>query len=175
MNPYAGLLTIKQLRESEAEVRVARERAAVQAARTAHEQAQTLLTQLRSAERDTGQRLYGDLCDRVVHVRDIDEVKLAVIALRERVAHQHEIVLSAQGAEREAESALEVARNAHRHAQRQTSKFVELTREIDLEMKREAEQREESEMEESALALRQGHDEDIVDSIQSTSSEDMAQ
>lgn len=164
MTLYTKLLVIKQLQETQAEVRVTQERDAFLAARDACRQAEALLAELQKKEKETEKRLYGDLCDRVVHLRDIDEVKLEVSALRDRVALQQEAVKDAQSAQRKAESRLARARAAYMHAQRKTLKFVDLSRHFDLETQREADQREELEMEDAAMALRQRRESGGADS-----------
>lgn len=164
MNVYTELLTIKRVRENEAEMHVARERSLALAAREASEQADAMLAQLQREANEAGQRLYGDLCERVVHVRDIDEVKVTIITLRERVSMQQQAVDSARAVHRDAERRLVEARQALMHAHRQTSKFIDLEHRAALEAQRDAEQREELEIEDATTALRHGRESHAVES-----------
>jgi type III secretion protein O len=155
---FRELLAIKSFREGQAEIVVARERAALRDAARAHEEAQALLRRLLDEGLQAEHRLYRELCERIVRLRDIEDVQLAVAGLRQREAAQEDAVTAAERAEDKALQQLDGARAAHKEASRQKSKFVDLARNHADAMMREAERKEDLEMEEAASVRRDRDD-----------------
>lgn len=155
MSIFRDLLAIKRFREGQAELAVARERNALAEARLAREQAEALLQQMLADGVVQEQRLYRELCDRVVRLRDIEDVQLSVVALRAREAQQLAAAEAAVRQQQQAADRLENARDLHQLASRQTSKFVDLARNHAQFQLQEAERKEDMEMEEAASVQRE--------------------
>lgn len=158
MSIFQSMLTIKRFRESQAELAVARERQQHALAQRKREEAEQRLAECRDHAERTEMSLYGDLCGRVVQVRDIEDVLQDVAALRQAV-QQHEQQLDHAHADFErAVQALAQTREQHRLASRMTEKFVELARNHLAEQVRAMEYREDMEMEEAASVARERDD-----------------
>ncbi|WP_423455494.1 type III secretion system stalk subunit SctO [Ottowia sp. VDI28] len=150
MNVLHDLLRIKDFRENQAELRVHRQYGLTQQAHEKHEAEQTRLAQMLREGMETEHRLYGELCERVVRLHDIEAVQHTVASLRQREALQRDAVATAFAGAQEADQALAEARSSHQEAHRQKTKFVDLSRDFDIALAREAERREDLEMEEAA-------------------------
>lgn len=158
MNVLRDLLRIKDFRESQAELRVHRRYDLARQAHEKHESEQIRLAQMLREGMETELRLYGELCERVVRLHEIEDVQHAVASLRQREAHQQDAVTAAKEGEREADQALADARVLHQEAHRQKAKFVDLAQAFDSASAREAERREDLEMEEAASVKRDRED-----------------
>jgi type III secretion protein O len=158
MSVFKELLAIKRFREGQAEVAVARERNALQEARRAREEAEALLARMREEGEATEHRLYRELCERIVRLRDIESVQQSVADLRRREAEQEDATGRAAMAQDAAARLLQTARDAHRDASRQTSKFVDLAQAYAEAQSRESERKEDMEMEEAASVVRDRED-----------------
>ncbi|AVO50570.1 type III secretion protein [Melaminivora suipulveris] len=163
MSVFRELLAIKAFRENQAEGAMRAQRQALADAVAAREQAEDLLARLLREGLQIEQQLYRELCERLVRLRDIEDVQLSVAGLRQREAAQQQALEQAEQAQREQDEKLVSARAAHQEAARQKSKFVDLARNWDQLQSREAERREDLEMEEAASVARdreewQGHD-----------------
>ena len=158
MSVFRDLLRIKTFRENQAESRVRQARAVALDAQQAREAAEALLARLLREGHETEHRLYRELCERIVRLREIEDVQHAVVGLRQREAAQHDAVQSALGDEQRTEQALAAAREVHRQANRQKTKFIDLSRDYDLGRAREAERKEDLEMEEAASVRRERED-----------------
>ncbi|OZI33078.1 type III secretion protein [Bordetella genomosp. 1] len=158
MSMFDELLAIKRFREGQAEIAVARQRQVLQDARDGEQAALRSLDDFRGWADAHERELYGDLCRRTVRVREIESVLQDVAGLREG-ERQHEQALDAAraAAERE-ESALQARRDDHRQATRMSEKFVELARSHFDAQLREAERKEDLEMEEAASVARDRDD-----------------
>ncbi|MET1115643.1 MAG: YscO family type III secretion system apparatus protein [Comamonas sp.] len=158
MKMMRDLLAIKRFREGQAETAMRRERQAFQEAQARRVAAQELLARLLAEGALAEQQLYQDLCARVVRLRDIEEVQQAVAALREREQRQQEVLEAAQHALEAAQLQLDQARQVHKDAARQTSKFVDLATSFAALDALESERREDLEMEEAASVVRERED-----------------
>lgn len=158
MKMMRDLLAIKRFREGQAETAMRRERQAFQEAQARRVAAQELLARLLAEGALAEQQLYQDLCARVVRLRDIEEVQQAVAALREREQRQQEALEAAQHALEAAQLQLDQARQVHKDAARQTSKFVDLATSFAALDALESERREDLEMEEAASVVRERED-----------------
>jgi len=155
---FRDLLAIKSFRESQAEAAVRVQREALREAREAREAAEALLKRLLREGLDHEMALYRDLCARIVRLREIEDVQLAVAGLRQREAAQQDAVSAAQQHQNRATQQLDAARAAHEEASRQKSKFVDLSRNFAEAQLRELERKEDLEMEEAASVARDRED-----------------
>ncbi len=157
-NVLHELLRIKDFRETQAESRVRRQRTLVQQAHEKHVSEKNLLERLLIEGQETELRLYRELCERQVRVRDIEDVQHQVVGLRQRESLQQEAVISAQELEHQAEEALSAAKTLHQEAQRQKGKFEDLSRDFDMAEAQESERKEDLELEEVASFRRDRED-----------------
>lgn len=149
-NVLKELLRIKDFRESQAEMHMLKQRSVALEAQQKHEREQIQLEHVRREGQETERRLYGDLCERVVRLKDIENVQYEVSCLRERESLQEQAVISAREVQEQAEQALTTAKSLHQEAHRQKTKFEDLSREFDQTAASEAEKREDLELEEVA-------------------------
>jgi type III secretion protein O len=164
MNVFRELMSIKRFREGQAELAVTRQRQALAEAERQRIQALERLQAYRTWSEQQEQDMYQDLCSRLVHVRDIEDVMQGVAELR-RGEHDCETrVEQAADQERQETEALAERREAHRTATRMVEKFVQLASLHAADELRELERKEDLEMEEAASVARdrddwQQHDE----------------
>lgn len=158
MSIFRDLLAIKAFRESQAETAVRVQRDALREAREAREAAEALLERLLREGLAHEMQLYRDLCARIVRLREIEDVQMAVAGLRQREAQQQDAVATAARQQELASQKLDTARAAHQEASRQKSKFVDLSRNYAEAQLRELERKEDLEMEEAASVRRDRED-----------------
>ncbi len=158
MSIFRDLLAIKTFREGQAESAVRIQRQALADAQAAREAAEALLMRLMREGLETETALYRDLCSRMVRLREIEDVQLSVVGLRQREAAQQEAVDAAQRTQEAQNQKLSDARAAHQEASRQKSKFVDLARNYADTQLREVERKEDLEMEEAASVRRDRED-----------------
>lgn len=158
MNVFRDLLRIKSFREDQAELRMLRQRDLTRQAQQKHEEESSLLRRMLREGQEAEQRLYGGLCKRVVHLRDIEDVQQTVASFRRRESLQEDAVQTARDLESKAQEALTASRIAHQEAHRQKSKFLDISRDFDLASAREAERKEDLELEETASLTRDRED-----------------
>ncbi|MET4580104.1 type III secretion system stalk subunit SctO [Ottowia thiooxydans] len=158
MNVFPELLRIKSFRENQAELRMRRQIDLTRLAHENHETEQKRLADLLREGMEIEARLYNDLCQHVVRLRDIEDVRHAVTGLRQREDRQQDVVTAAGKEEQEAEQALTAARASHKEAHRQKTKFEDLSRDFDLASARDADRLEDLEMEEAASVRRDRED-----------------
>lgn len=158
MSVFTELLAIKRFREGQAELAVSRQRQQHAEAERQREEAREQLEHFRQWAAQHELEMYGDLCSRLVRVREIEDVMQGVAELRagerEREAQAEQAV---QQVAREAE-ALAERREAHRLATRMVEKFVDLASIHMAEHLREQERKEDLEMEEAASVARDRED-----------------
>lgn len=158
MKMLRDLLAIKRFREGQAETAMRQQRHAWLAAQAERQAAEDLLARLLAEGVLAEQRLYEDLCSRLVRLRDIENVQQDVAALRLREQQQQEALDAAQQELDAAQQALDQARQVHKEAARQTSKFVDLASSFAVLNALESERREDLEMEEAASVVRERED-----------------
>lgn len=158
MSIFHELLAIKAFREGQAESAVRLQRQALADAVAAREAAEQLLARLLREGVEIEQEMYRALCSRVVRLREIEDVQLSVAELRQREAAQQEAVQASERVQLEQSQKLEAARVTHQDAARQKSKFVDLAHNYAVGQLREAERREDLEMEEVASLTRDRED-----------------
>lgn len=148
MSIFRDLLTIKSLRESKAERIVRRQREVLAHATALQVQANDQLEHFVVFARQEEDTLYLDLCSRLVHLRDIENVQTAVAHLRQQ-EQQHQEKLRKAEVQRALESEqLTTDKNLHKEAARVKEKFVEWAQLHSNELQREFERKEDAEMEE---------------------------
>lgn len=154
MSVFDELLAIKRFRESQAELAVSRQRRRLVDADAAKEQARTALELYQQQAQEDERAMYGDLCQRVVRVREIEQV-LASVALLRAGEREHETLLQ-EAIEKLEQEARELAsrRDEHQQAVRMTGKFVELARAYLDEFLKALERKEDLEMEEATAVAR---------------------
>lgn len=158
MNLFRDLLRIKSFREDQAELRMLRQRNLTRQAQQKHEDECSLLRRMQLEGQEAELRLYGNLCERVVRLREIEDVQHTVASFRQREILQEEAVQTAREAESKAEQALTQARIAHQEAHRQKNKFLDISHNFDVASAREAERKEDLELEEAASLTRDRED-----------------
>lgn len=163
MSIFRELLAIKDFRQGQAESAMRLQRQALAEAVAVREAAEQQLARLLREGAEVERGLYRGLCSRIVRLREIEDVQLSVAGLRQREAAQQDAVQACERLQQQQGEKLEDARAAHQEAARQKSKFVDLARNWDDGQLREAERREDLEMEEAASVMRdredwQGHE-----------------
>ena len=158
MSIFKELLSIKSFREGQAEAVVRTQRQLLQEAREKREAAEALLARLIEEGISEEHRLYKELCERIVKLRDIENVQQSVAALRARELQQQDNVDAAIRVLDEENQKLDTVRAAHKEASRQKSKFVDLSHNHTNELAREAERKEDLELEEVANIKRDRED-----------------
>lgn len=158
MKMLRDLLAIKRFREGQAETMVRQQRHVWLEAQAERQAAEDLLARLLAEGVLAENRLYEDLCSRLVRLRDIENVQQSVAALRLREQQQQDALEAAQQELDAAQQALDQARLAHKEAARQTSKFIDLASSFAVLDALESERREDLEMEEAASVVRERED-----------------
>ena len=153
MSVFDDLLSIKRFREHQAEVALAGQRQRYLLAQQNETAARERLQQFKEWAQQQECRLYRELCSRVVQVRDIENVLQEVAGLRAG-EQDHEEALTQARQQVETESQSLTRHREHQQASRSTEKFVELAaRHLD-EHLQILEQKEDLELEEAALQMR---------------------
>ena len=158
MKMLHDLLAIKRFREGQAETAMRQQRQAWLQAQAERQAAEELLARLLAEGVLAEQQLYTDLCARMVRLREIEDVYVAVAALRQREQQQQDALDAAQRALEEAAQRFDQARLQHKEAARQTSKFIDLASTFASVQALESERREDLEMEEAASVVRERED-----------------
>ncbi len=148
MSIFVDLLRIKDFRERKAETELVRSRLSMSEATVALAQATEELDRFRSYSDRRERELYAALCERIVRLRDIEDVQWVVTDLRSGERSREEQQAAAAKARDTAASALAQASDTHRLASRSKEKFVEIARSFDEERLRELQRLEDLEMEE---------------------------
>ena len=147
MSTLAGLLQIKEFRESRAEREVARAREQLVVAEQRVEQARTALRDYLKFCDTRERQLFQDLMSRLVHKSDFDDLEAEIKAMREKVPDYEQAVEKAVQAREQARARLDEARQAHQLAMRMREKFSELVRQAKEDMAMEALRAEDRELE----------------------------
>ncbi len=158
MKMLRDLLAIKRFREGQAETAMRQQRQAFAQAQEERIAAEELLARLLAEGVLAEQRLYQDLCARIVQLKDIEAVQQAVVVLRQREQDQQDALEAAQREQQAAQERFDQARLVHKEAARQTSKFVDLASSFAAIDALESERREDLEMEEAASVVRERED-----------------
>ncbi|MHA3904744.1 type III secretion protein [Castellaniella sp. WN] len=158
MKVFDELLTIKRFREERAELAVMKQRRALADAERCRVRALESLDEYRNWSLSRERGLYGDLCARLVHVRDIEDVMRSVASLRQGERDHEARVDEAAERERLEAETLDQRRETHREASRQVEKFMRVVGRYEAEQSLELERRDDLEMEEIAAVARDRDD-----------------
>jgi type III secretion protein O len=120
------LLKIKQHRETNAENAVARQRRLLEERIADVQRAREEAARFHTERVRREQALFDDLKGRTVGLRDLEDMKRAVSALREKEASMEARIIDAQNQVEKEEQRLEEARQEHRDTMREVAKFKEL-------------------------------------------------
>ena len=148
MSVFVELLRIAGFRENKAEMEVMRTRALVAQAHEDEAAAKKRLQEFIAFAERREREMYAELCTRIIKLRELEEVQLGVLDLRQGERQREEEVAEARKALERAVAALETAREVHRLATRMKEKFVELAGSYDEERLKEIQRIEDLEMEE---------------------------
>ena len=149
------LLYIKTFREQQAETALQRSRTELRLAHQAEDVARDERDEFARQAVEDELRWYRELCERLVKVRDIEDVQLAVSMLRMR---EIEFEKALEAKQREREQAQQVFHTASDHLKQASTarnKFEELARQHHVAVARESERKEEMELEELAGIVRE--------------------
>jgi len=150
MSVYRELLVIKSFRESRAELALFRQRQVLLQAQAEEDAARATLTEFEAFAARREASVYKDLCSRVVMLRDIEDAQIIIADLRKQ-KEERELEVATAGQKREQESGVLIeVQGVHKAAARMKQKFVELSLAESVEVAREAERKEDLELEESA-------------------------
>lgn len=149
------LLYIKSFREQQAETDLQRSRADLRIAHAAEDDARIERDEFARQAQEDELRWYRELCEKLVRVRDIEDVQLAVAGLRQREAHLQQVLEQRERDREQSQQRFHQASDHLRQASTARSKFEELAREHHLAVSREAERKEEMELEELAGVVRE--------------------
>lgn len=155
MNMVTDLLVIKTFREGKAELALSRQRAVHHDAQVTRNQAQTTLERFIEQARQRELSLYGELCSRIVRLRDIEDVQWSVVALKTQERAYETSLQEAQKKHTAEAEALKSRKQEHSDASRLKEKFAELAKTLDDELARISEYKEDAEMEEAAQLRRE--------------------
>ena len=149
------LLFIKKFRERKAETELQKSRARLGAAALSEKEAETVLQGHIEQSLAEELRLYADLCVRIVKPRDIADVQGEVAAMKmQEISHQQSLE-TAQQQHVVAQDDFQLSTRKMRDASTAREKFVELARNHHILVAREAERKEDLELEELASVVRE--------------------
>ncbi len=148
------LLYIKSFREQQAETALQRSRAELRVAREAEEHARQERDEFARRAVEDELRWYRELCERVVRVRDIEDVQVAVAGLRQQEAHLQQALEMKESEREQSQDRFKQAGEHLRVASTARNKFEELAKQHHLAVSKEAERKEELELEELAGVVR---------------------
>lgn len=149
------LLFIKEFRERKAETELQKSRAQLSSAAQAERQAQSELEQFIAHASAEELRMFNDLCSRIVKLRDINDVHTEIAALKQQEMSREEQLKSRQQQHVQAREYFDTSTRKMREASTAREKFVELARNFHLLAARETERKEELELEELSSVVRE--------------------
>jgi type III secretion protein O len=158
MTIFRELLSIKDFRESRAELAVRKQRGILAEAIAARDAAEMRLNEFREYALKHERELYADLCRRIVRLRDLENAQMEVVDLRGRERSHEDTLLQSEQAHNAEQKRLEDAKHIHHEASRMKQKFVELAQIYSDEHLKELERKEDAEMEEVAELRRERDD-----------------
>src|SRR5262245_17432070 len=126
MSVFAELRSIKEFRESQAELGLKKAQAEVTLRRDRHEELQALMEQFREQAREQELQWYADLCSKLVKLKEITEVRDGVAGLRQDEQKREDDTDEAGRAVEKAIESSKAARLALKQATAVKDKFVEL-------------------------------------------------
>lgn len=149
------LLFIKEFRERKAETELQKSRVRLSTAAQAERDAEKTLQDFIAHATTEELRLFQDLCSRIVKLRDINDVHTEVAALKQQEMSHAEELKARQQQHVQARENFDTSTRKMRDASTAREKFVELARNFHILETREAERKEELELEEVASIVRE--------------------
>ncbi len=149
------LLFIKEFRERKQETELQKSRARLGSAAQQERQAETTLQNHVAHATHEELRLFADLCARIVKLKDISDVHSEVAAMRQQEMQHQQALEAAQQQHTEAQDDFQHNTRKMREASTAREKFVELARTHHMLEAREAERKEDLELEELASVVRE--------------------
>jgi type III secretion protein O len=149
------LLFIKEFRERKAETELQKSRLQLRLAVSAEQEAEQTLNDFIEHATQEEFRMFEDLCSRIVNPRDITDVHAEVSALKAQELSHREGLLTRQQQHMQARQVFDVDTRKMRDASTAREKFGELARTHRVSVAREAERKEELELEELASIVRE--------------------
>lgn len=150
MSIFDEILSIKNFRESRAELAMLKQRTVLAEAIVARDEAEKRLAAFIEEALRLERDLYKDLCSRLVRLRDIENVQMEVVDLRHREHSYEESLVKSEQTRTAEEQRLDEAKQGHQQAVIMKQKFVELLDVYNDEYMKQAERAEDAEMEEVA-------------------------
>lgn len=158
MNIFNEMLAIKRFREQQAELAFMQQRQRRAEAEQASESAEDRLETFRKWARDREQSMYTGLCERVVRVREIENVLQEVASLRQDESHYESALQQAEETLEQETQVLSECRQAHMQTVRMSSKFVDLANAYEDGVTQMRTSKEDEELEETASVARDRSD-----------------
>jgi len=155
MSMIDQLLYIKEFREQQAETALQKSRLILADAHQQENLARETLEVFVAQAREDELLWYRELCERVVKLRDIEEVQLDVAILRAEEAARQQDLDRAQNEREQAQVAFNSATHVMREASTARNKFEELALSHHAALSKEAERKEDLELEELAGIVRE--------------------
>ncbi len=155
MSMIDQLLYIKHFREQQAETAMQKSRMVLAQAHRLEDDAQQELTRFVEQAQKDELAWYQALCERIVKVRDIEDVQTDVAILRAEEAQRARELEQAQQAREQAQSSFNTATQVLRDASTARNKFEELAMRHHEALIKEAERKEDLELEELAGIVRE--------------------
>ena len=149
------LLFIKEFRERKAETELQKSRVRLSTAAQAERDAEKTLQDFIAHATAEELRLFDDLCSRIVKLRDINEVHTEVAGLKYKEQAHAQALDQRQQQHVQARQDFDQSTRKMRDASTAREKFVELARNFQIMETREAERKEELELEEVASIVRE--------------------
>lgn len=150
MSMFKDLVSIKTFRENKAEIVVGKQRVVLATAEKRRDDRERARDEYRDWAMRQEKALYTGLCERVVRLRDIEDVQLEIVQFRTEEGKRDKQLTEAEADRERQARQLDADREALRLASRMKEKFVELAQVHSLELKQEADRKEEAELEEVA-------------------------
>jgi type III secretion protein O len=147
---FKDLVSIKTFRENKAEIVVGKQRVVLATAEKRRDDRERARDEYRDWATRQERALYKGLCERVVRLRDIEDVQLEIVQFRAEEAKRNKQLTEAEADRDRQARQLDADREGLRLASRMKEKFVELAKVHAEELKQEAERKEEAELEEVA-------------------------
>lgn len=147
MEGFNQLTKVKSLREEAALRTLLAQRRKLEIAVAERDQARQRLDEFRHMKREEEERMYRELCERVVHVRDFRFVDGTMELLRSKDKQHDQDAKAARTRWESEQRQLETDRGAHAFAQRVHEKFADLADFLKREKEAVQTQREELELE----------------------------
>lgn len=147
MTMLNSLLELKRYREGKAEMALAKSRLELAEVTKRKDDAQDALVSYQKWSENHEKDMYGAVYGRVVRPRDLENLRLDVVALRIKERALNETLTKVETERTQADVVVRDSRAAHERATRSRTKFVQLVDAQSEEFRIEAERQEDAELE----------------------------